>query len=230
MSVVPLKPVAAPPLKTGERLTQSEFHRRYQQQPEHVKAELIGGVVYEASPLRRPHAIYHPELSCAFCLYKGATPGVELLDNATTILGPASEPQPDLGLRILPEYGGRSATTPDDYVSGAPELLAEVAHSSLKFDPEPKFKDYRQAGALEYVVWSIEESELYWFDFRKDNQVRPSKGIYRSRVFPGLWIDRQALLSRDTARLAAVVQQGIASTAHAAFVKRLQRKAARSGQ
>lgn len=150
-----------------------------------------------------------------------------------TILGPASEPQPDLGLRILPEWGGRSETTPDEYVSGAPELLAEVAHSSLKLDLERKPKDYRQAGVLEYVVWSIEESELYWFDFRRDNKLRASKGIYRSRVFPGLWIDRQALLSRDTARLASVVQQGIASSAHATFVKRLQaarQRKARSGQ
>lgn len=42
------------------------------------------------------------------------------------------------------------------------------------------------------------------------------------QVFPGLWIDGKALLDRDTPRLAAAVQQGLASREHAAFVKRLQ--------
>jgi hypothetical protein len=45
---------------------------------------------------------------------------------------------------------------------------------------------------------------------------------YRSRVFPGLWLDEAALLRLDVARLMEVLQQGLASRAHAAFVKRLQ--------
>jgi Putative restriction endonuclease len=203
-------------------MTQKEFHRRYEQQPDHVKAELIGGVVYVASPLRRPHGARHPQLSGVLWLYESATPGVELLDNATTILGPESEPQPDLSLRILPEWGGRSETTPDEYVSGGPELLAEVSDSTVKLDLEKRPEDYRRAGVCEYIVLAIKKSELYWFDFRRGVQLRPSKGIYRSRVFPGLWIDGAALLNRDKARLIAVVQEGIASSAHATFVKRLQ--------
>src|SRR5262249_5049943 len=39
-----------PPLEDGQRLTQPEFHRRYQAYPEDVKFELIGGVVHMASP------------------------------------------------------------------------------------------------------------------------------------------------------------------------------------
>ena len=38
--------------------------------------------------------------------YAENTPGVEVLDNATTILGWKSEPQPDALLRVLPECGG----------------------------------------------------------------------------------------------------------------------------
>jgi hypothetical protein len=86
-----------------------------------------------ASPLRRPHAIHHPALSCGLCVYKGATPGIELLDNATTILGPASEPQPDLSLRILPAWGGRSQTDPEEYI------LAYVAHNVAKVGPILRF-------------------------------------------------------------------------------------------
>ena len=213
----------APLLENGDELSREEFHRRYEQCPEHVKAELIAGVVHMASPVRRPHANHQPELSGALWLYKGATPGVEILDNATTILGQASEPQPDLALRILPEWGGRSQTDEDQYVVGAPELLAEIAHSSRNIDLRQKREDYRRAGVLEYIVWSIEEPELYWFHFPTEQTLRPGRqGIYRSRVFPGLWIDRQALLNRDTLRLANVVQQGAASRSHAAFVNRLQ--------
>jgi hypothetical protein len=41
-------------------------------------------------------------------------------------------------------------------------------------------------------------------------------------VFPGLWLDEAALLRLDSGRLMEVLQQGLASRAHAAFVKRLQ--------
>src|SRR5436309_3358825 len=99
-----------PILENGDRLTQPEFHRRYEQYPDHVKFELIGGIVYMTSPLRRRHGKYHPELSGVFWLYKDGTPGVEVLDNTTMILGEESEPQPDLALRILTEYGGQSRT------------------------------------------------------------------------------------------------------------------------
>jgi hypothetical protein len=212
-----------PPLESGDRLTQAEFHRRYEAYPEDFKAELIGGVVYVASPLRRSHAVQHPELSGAFWLYKAATPGVEILDNATTILGPANEPQPDLALRILPEYGGQSRDTADDYVAGAAELLAEVAHSSRAIDLGQKRTDYQQAGVVEYLVVCIEEKELFWFHFPSDSALKPNRqGVYRSRAFPGLWLDGPALLARDSRRLMEVVQQGLAHRSHAAFAKRLQ--------
>ena len=49
--------------------------------------------------------------------------------------------------------------------------------------------------------------------------------MIRSRVFPGLWLDVKALLKGDLARVLAVLQQGLASPEHAAFVKRLAKKA-----
>jgi Uma2 family endonuclease len=102
------RPSVGPPLNNGDRLTQAEFHRRYEAHPGKEKFELIGGIVYLASPLRRPHANYHEELGFALGLYRRGTPGVELLLDATAILGEESEPQPDLALRILPELGGQS--------------------------------------------------------------------------------------------------------------------------
>ena len=62
-----------PPWHNGDHLTQAEFHRRYEAYPEDVKFELIGGIVYMASPLKRPHGTYHPELSLVLAVYKAAS-------------------------------------------------------------------------------------------------------------------------------------------------------------
>jgi Uma2 family endonuclease len=213
----------APLLVNGDRMKQPEFHRRYEAYPEDAKFELIGGTVYMTSPLRRTHGSYHPEFSAVLWLYHAATPGTEVLDNTSTILGEESEPQPDLEHRILSHYGGQSRETEDDYVEGPPELIAEISHSTRAIDMHQKRDDYEQAGVLEYVVLCVEEQELYWWHFPSGRMIKPNRqGISGSRVFPGLWIDGQALLTRDTKRLIEVVQQGIASRAHAAFVKRLQ--------
>lgn len=213
-----------PLLCNGDRMKQPEFHKRYEAYPEHIKFELVGGVVYMASPLRLPHGRYHPTLSLVLTLYEGGTPGVEVADNATVILGEESEPQPDLLLRTLTEYGGRSGVTEDEYVEGPPEQVAEIAHSSRAIDMNQKREDYEQAGVLEYLVLCLEERELYWFHFPSGRPIHADKdGIARSRVFPGLWIDVPALLECDGSRLVTAVQRGLAAPAHAAFVKRLEK-------
>jgi hypothetical protein len=212
-----------PGLHSGDRLTQAEFHRRYIATPEHVKAELIGGVVYMASPVHRLHATYHLKLAVAIGHYEGHTFGVEAADNHTAILGGEGEPQPDLMLRVLPEYGGQSRCDDNKCLIGAPELVAEVAHSSVAIDMSEKKNDYFRAGVQEYIVLCIEEEELHWFHFPSRRQLRPDRaGIWRSKVFPGLWINGPALIQRKTPPLIATVQQGLASPEHAAFVRKLQ--------
>ena len=212
-----------PPLNNGDRLTQREFHRRYEAHAGREKFELIGSIVYLASPLRRPQANYHEELSFALGLYRRATPGVELLLDATTILGEESEPQPDLALRILPEYGGQSRDTPAQYVQGPAELLTEIAHSTLSIDMHQKKTDYQHGGVQEYLVLCVEERELYWFNFKSRRLITPdARGIYRSRIFPGLWIDGPALLALESTKVAKAVRKGLKSPEHARFMKRLQ--------
>jgi len=215
---------AASLLMNGDRMKQPEFHRLYEQCPDDVKFELIGGIVYMASPLRAPHSDYDDELGWAFGLYRRFTPGTRVLHGATTILGEDSEPQPDLGLRILQELGGQSIITARKYVAGPPELLAEIAHSTRAIDMHQKRLDYRLAGVAEYIVLCVEEEKLYWFDFKGRRTIRPNvDGVYRSRVFPGLWIDGPAVLALDSARVEAVLRQGLASKEHAAFIERLKR-------
>ena len=144
------------------------------------------------------------------------------MDNTTTVLDDQSEPQPDLGLRVLTEYGGRSWENEDECIQGSPELLAEIAHSTVAIDLGDKRDDYQRAGVLEYLVLCIAEQELHWFHFPSQRQIKPNRqGIARSRVFPGLWIDVPALLARDSGRLVSAIQQGLASREHSAFLKRL---------
>lgn len=215
---------SVPPLRHGMRLTQPEFHRRYLEYPEDdVKFELIGGVVYMASPLSEYHGSQHVELGTIFTLYKAATPGTRQTGDATTILSKESEPRPDLSLRILAEHGGQAKLSADGYVEGAPELIAEVSLSREAIDLGAKRADYEKAGVREYLVLCLASQTLRWFDFRSGNEIRPRRGVYRSRIFPGLWIDGPALLAGDSARLHQTVQQGIATPAHARFVARLER-------
>jgi len=215
---------SVPLLENGDRMKQPEFHRRYKEYSDHVRCELVGGIVYLASPLRYTHATYSVRVGTLLDLYAIATPGVEAAENATTILGAESEPQPDLMLRIVQQCGGQSKVDPEEYVTGAPELLAEVAYSSRAIDLNQKREDYKAAGVLEYLVLSIEDRQLFWFHFPSGGSIAANRqGVYRSIVFPGLWIHGEALLTRDATRLRKVLQQGLTSKPHAAFVKRLER-------
>lgn len=72
----------ASPLVHGERLDQKTFHERYEAMP-HVRAELIGGIVYMASPQKRRHSRSHPLLLRWLDECEEHTPGVERLANPT---------------------------------------------------------------------------------------------------------------------------------------------------
>src|SRR5262245_58869367 len=126
---IPLSAFGNGILHNGDQLTQPEFHRLYEQMPEDAKFELVGGIVYMASPARYSHGEYHVQLSVPLAIYTSATPGTCTADNITTILGKHSEPQPDLLLWIEPEFGGQTRYD-GEYLAGAPELVLEIAYSS----------------------------------------------------------------------------------------------------
>ena len=200
-----------PPLENGDKLTIAEFERRYEGMPEHKKAELIEGIVYMASPLRiRQHGNPHSSIIGWLMVYQAYTPGVQLGDNCTVRLDGDNEPQPDALLRV--ETGGQSTISEDGYVEGAPELIAEIAASSVSIDSHDKLKVYRRNQVQEYIVWRVEEEELDWFRLVEGNYVQleaNNEGIICSEIFPGLWLDKKALLTGDLAKVLAVLQQGI---------------------
>src|ERR1700735_5367681 len=84
-----------PPLENGDHLDQKTFHERYEAMPAGVRAELIGGIVFMPSPLKKPHRRTRALVMHWLGGYEDATPGTEGFGKATNILGQQSEPQPD---------------------------------------------------------------------------------------------------------------------------------------
>ncbi len=95
-------------LVEGQRLDQPTFHALYEAMPPGTRAELIDGVVFMPGPVDPAHGRAHVPVIVWLDYYAENTPGVQVLDNATTILGWKSETQPDAMLRILPEWGGQT--------------------------------------------------------------------------------------------------------------------------
>jgi Uma2 family endonuclease len=226
----PLRSKRLPPLENGDRLDQPTFHARYQAMPEDCRAELIGGIVYMPSPQKIPHSKAQQLVVRWLDEYAEVTPGTEALLNNTQILGPDSEPEPDACLFVAPECGGRVYADKDDYLHGAPELIVEVSSSTESIDLHRKKQDYQEAGVGEYVVLALRTQQVFWF-LRKRGKYRevplPADGIFRSRMFPGLWLDAEAMLRCHRPGVLAVLRQGVATPEHAAFVAKLQKNAAK---
>jgi Uma2 family endonuclease len=219
-----------PELEAGDRLTRTEFERRYLAMPEGKKAELLEGVVYMPSPVRiRRHGEPHAHLIAWLVLYKAATSDVVVADNASTRLDLDNEPQPDAILFLDQLKGGHARISPDDHVEGAPELVAEIASSSVSYDLDVKFRVYRRSGVREYIVWRVLDREVDWFVLR-DGEYEPMSvdeaGLFRSEVFPGLWLDPAALVRGDINAVVAALNRGLASTEHARFLTRLGSRSA----
>ncbi|MFY7806991.1 MAG: Uma2 family endonuclease [Limnoraphis robusta] len=214
-----------PPLENGDRLIRPEFERRYQAMTNLKKAELIEGIVYMASPLRfKSHAEPHGYLITFLGVYQAATPQVEMGIEPTVRLDIDNEPQPDGVLRISPESGGKSTLSDDGYLEGAPELVIEIAASSAAIDLGDKKRAYRRSGIQEYIIWQVFEQKIDWLSLQNGDYIEfipNEKGVIDSQVFPGLWLDINAMLQGDMQQVLAVLQSGINSDEHQEFVQQL---------
>lgn len=219
-------PFLVPPLNPGDRLSRSEFERRHQAHPEIKKAELIEGVVYMSTPVRfEEHGRPHSDVMGWLSVYRAATSGVLAGDNVTVRLDFENEVQPDALLRLEPEHGGHSHVTEDDYLEGPPELIVEIAASSAAYDLHVKRRVYARSGVQEYLAVQMYEQRMDWFALREGvyETLSPDEnGVLHSEVFPGLWLQPAALWSGDLAAMLAVLQEGLASPEHAAFLAHLR--------
>ena len=216
----------AQPLAMGDMLTRDEFVRRWLQHPEIKRAELIGGIVYmPPSPVSAEHGDNENLLGWWAGAYRVATPGCVASNNATIFLLEDC-PQADVHLRIVPECGGASRIV-RGYIHGPPELAGEISKSSAAYDLHQKLELYEKAGVQEYVAVLVYEQEIRWHvlvDGTYHLLPPDADGVWRSRVFPGLWLDGAALLRGDVTAVLAKLQEGIASPAHRAFVEQLAQR------
>ncbi|QDT36563.1 Uma2 family endonuclease [Stratiformator vulcanicus] len=211
------------PLKSGDHLTQEEFHRRYEETPPGFRAELIGGIVYVSSPVSANHGKPDNTISTWLGVFAARTAGVDAYTNTTVILLHDGEPQPD-GCLVV-EGGGAELVEQKTrhgrnklYLKGAPELVVEVAISSADIDSFEKKDDYEKAGVKEYVLVLLEEHEVRWWrnsldeeqEERSFSEIEPDGvGIYHSIQFPGLWLNSKAFLDGDAAGVLATLEQGL---------------------
>lgn len=215
------------PLQNGDRLSREEFHRRYEAMPHVKKAELIEGVVYMPSPvIHKQHGNPNFDMVAWFGFYVAHTPGTEGGSDSSLKLDMINEPQPDGFLIVKPEFGGQVRFDEKGYIVGAPELIGEVSASSASYDLHAKKQAYRRNQVQEYIVWRVLERAIDWFvlDGADYASLPIDNGFYRSRVFPGLWLDVQALLDGDLRRVFEIVQQGVASEEHQRFVELLKQR------
>jgi Uma2 family endonuclease len=99
----------------------------------------------------------------------------------------------------------------------------EVASSTQAYDLHEKRRDYERYGVAEYLVLLLRESRAVWY--ARKGLVAPftelpqdGDHVIRSNVFPGLWLDAAALMRGDLKRVLEVLNMGLASPAHAAFI------------
>lgn len=211
-----------PELRAGDHLAADEFIRRWENEPKIRRAELIGGVVYIPSPVSFSHGEMEWTVGLWLGVYQSATPGTGGAHNATTFMLD-DVPQPDLLLRVLPESGGQTSVE-DNWLHGAPELIFEVCQTSEAYDLHEKLNLYQEAKVREYVTVLVHSGTIRWHRLVDDAYqiVNPdAAGVYRSRDFPGLWLDGPALLARQSDRVLEELKKGLDSPEHAEFVAKL---------
>lgn len=219
-----------PPLFNGDHLTRAEFERRYAAMPPNIKAELIEGIVYMASAVHlEKHSKPHSRIIGWLFNYVAATPGTDFGDNATLRLDRENDVQPDAFLRIHESIGGQSRVDQDDYLAGNPELIVEVAGSSVGYDLHQKLRAYRRNGVQEYLVLLAYEQETRWYQLVEGEYILlpvDEHGIIRSQVFPGLHFHPDLFWADDLSGLLKVLQAGLAGSEHRAFAAQLQARQA----
>ena len=193
-------------LENGATMNRQEFHRLYEQCDGLRKVELIEGIVYMPSPEKaEEHSRQQSVLVQWLFSYQELHDGeVEVLAGGSVLMDDGNEPIPDAMM-----YRLRPGRFEDGYVAGAPELIVEIANTSLSRDLHQKKAAYARNGVREYIVWRVRERLIDWFQLRDgEYELRSptASGIIESEVFPGLRLDVPAALAINRKQVLAVVR------------------------
>jgi len=220
-----LAPLLDAPFAHGDVMTRDEFIRRWDEYPNLKRAELIGGVVFMPPPLSIEHGSDDTLLVTWSATYAYKTQGCYSANNTTWYML-KDAPQPDSFLAIKKEFGGQSWIE-DSYCHGSPELAVEICRTSASYDLHQKLQLYQKGGVREYVALIVNERRVRWMvlrDGRFEDVALPADGIYRSAVFPGLWLNTKAVASEDGAGVLKTLEKGMKSAEHKSFVRELAKR------
>jgi Uma2 family endonuclease len=158
------------------------------------KADLIDGVIYMASPENTEANDLEGWLLIVMRSFvRRKNLGKVYVSRVAYRLDKKNAPEPDIGFvhkanlhRI--KRGG---------IEGPPDLAVEiVSPESVERDYDKKRRQYEHFGVPEY--WIIDQEQRKVTVFRlgargKYREVRPRKGLYRSEVLTGFWLDARWL-------------------------------------
>jgi Uma2 family endonuclease len=143
--------------------------------------------------------------------YRANHPRLKAGIQPTVILDDCNEVQPDAVLWWLKPGGPH--VNDDGFIEGAPQLVVEVAASSVSYDLHEKKEAYRRNGVPEYVVWRVLDRAIDWFVLRDGAYVLhepDATGTIESTQFPGLRLHVPSVLDGDAAGVLAALGPPVA--------------------
>jgi putative restriction endonuclease len=190
--------------------------------PNVTRAELIEGIVFRGAAVRhRQHGRPHRILIGWIDRYISGTPGIDGGDNASMGWISKTNPSRTLICFCRRPWEAPCARRPMDIEMGRPIGSVKSA-SSASIDLHLKLEVYQRAGVREYLVWRVGDEAVDWFVREGDQFVAlaAENGIFKSRLFPGLWLDAKALAKQSLRQLHTTLAQGMASPKYTDFAKR----------
>ncbi len=158
--------------------------------PEGMKADLIEGVIFVASPDNIHHydinSWYHAILRNFLRVrkIKGRLFGYRIAFR----LGEEDGPEPDVAY-LIPKHCQRIRKT---FIDGPPDHALEiVSPDSVGRDYQKKRLQYERAGVKEYWIIDPLEERMTCYRLGKNGkykEVRPRDGMIHSQVIPGFWV------------------------------------------
>lgn len=166
--------------------------------PDGQKADLLGGVIYVASPDSIRSNTINRFLVTLIDNYIAARDidGFVFMSRVACHLSKFYAPEPDVGY-VRPE---NAALVEETRINGAPDIAVEiVAHDSRDRDYGEKREAYEAAGVEEY--WIIDPLQkrcefLRLADGSYEVVSLENNTIFRSSVIPGFWLKVDWLLAK----------------------------------
>lgn len=175
--------------------------------PDGVKADLLNGVIYMASPDNVDANDLNAWLTAVLLPFAEARDlGKFNISRFAYRIGDKGGPEPDLGFVCKARLGLRRR----GYFLGAPDLAIEiVSPDSVDRDYVVKRLIYEEAGVREYWILDPDQRRATFLRLKRGRyvEVKPSRRIFKSEVLPGLELDVRWLTTSQRPLSHEVVQR-----------------------